>query len=252
MHLRLFSCVFFTHAHSLCQLCPLLNPLLLIFGIFAFALSFVGRVVLPRILISATITLIFDHCRDGTICLFGLCVCFSLAFWKKLFGCGFCILRSGIKGTPSSLIWLVLLDAVIVPFYVHFHLCVVSCRCCASFSSYLLCNYCPFPEYPYLSCCSTFQAQIIAYLLFARNSKLTLLRHRHCCTFVVVPRLSVSTQLAIRSWGFCRCFADKVGFGSAAPTSELCVPQLGILLFVRPMFKDLSLRITQSRRNAQF
>ena len=85
---------------------------------------------------------------------------------------------------------------------------------------------------------------------FARNSKLTLLRHRHCCPFVVVSRLSAPTQRAIRSRVFCRCFADKVGFVHAAPAFELC-SSTRHFAFVRPMFSDLSLLISQSRRNAQ-
>lgn len=132
----------------------------------------------------------------------------------------------------------------------HFHLVCRELSVLCSFSSYLLCNWLSFPEYPYLSCCSTFQAQIIAYLLLLAIQSSHFFASITVALFVVVPRLSASTQLAIRSWVFCRCFAYKVGFAPAAPTFELC-SSTRHFAFVRPMFSDLSLRITQSRRNAQ-
>ena len=137
----------------------------------------------------------------------------------------------GSKGTPILVaLALVLLMLLSLPFYVHFHLVCRELSVLCSFSSYLLCNWLSFSRISVPLMLLYFSSPNHRLSAFARNSKLTLLRHRHCCTFVVVPRLSASTQLAIRSWGFCRCFADKVGFAAAAPTFELCVPQLGILL----------------------
>ena len=84
----------------------------------------------------------------------------------------------------------------------------------------------------------------------ARNPKLTLLRHQHCCTFcrcssfirfysARYPILGLLPLFRLQSW-FCSCCSYiRIVFLNSA------------FAFVRPMFSDLSLRITQSRRNAQ-
>ena len=107
-----------------------------------------------------------------------------------------------------------------------------------------------FPEYPYLSCCSTFQSQIIVYLLLLVIQSSHFFAIITVALFVVVPRLSASTLSSLsdlgslplfrlQSW-FCSCCLHSIVFLNSA-----------FCFLLRPMFSDLSLRITQSRRNVQ-
>ena len=113
---------------------------------------FVGRVVLPRILISAALRTLFStivviKVGGRLFWLFGLCVCFfHSAFWKIL-AVAFAFSVVGSKGTPIlvalALVLLMLpnrLLLILAPFYVHFHLVCRELSVLCSFSSHLLCN----------------------------------------------------------------------------------------------------------------
>ena len=98
-----------------------------------------------------------------------------------------------------------------------------------SFSSYLLCNWLSFPEYPYLSCCSTFQSQIIAYLL------LLAIQSSHFFAIVTVALLSLFLVYPL----LLSSLSDLMSFAVVSLTKLVllllllhsnCVPQLGILL----------------------
>ena len=126
--------------------------------------------------------------------------------------------------------------------------CVVRCRCCAHFRPISCAISRPFPNIHPSHVALLFNPNH-RLSAFARNSKLTLLRHRHCCPFCrcfsfirsYSARYPISCLLPLfrlQSW-FCSC------------CSYIRCSSTRHFAFVRPMFSDLSLRITQSRRNAQ-
>ena len=216
--LCLFTCLF--------PVAPLLNPLLLIFGIFAFAVSFVGRVVLPRILISAALRTYFRPlswlksegvCSDCLV----FCVCFSLAFWKIL-AVAFAFSVVGSKGTPI----LVALALVLLMLPNRLLLILAPILCAFSFGvSWVVGAVLIFvPSLVQLVVLSRISIPLMLLYFsipnhrlsaFARNSKLTLLRHHHCCTFCrcssfirfYSARYPISCLLPLfrlQSW-FCSC-----------------------------------------------
>ena len=128
--------------------------------------------------------------------------------------------------------------------------CVVSCRCRAHFRPISCAISRPFPNIHPSHVALLFNPKSSPYMLLLAIQSSHFVAIVTVALFVVVSRLSTPTQLALRSRVFCRCFAYKVGFAPAAPTFELC-SSTRHFAFVRPMFSDLSLRITQSRRNAQ-
>ena len=217
---------------------PLLNPLLLIFGIFAFALSFVGRVVLPRILISAALRTYFRPLSWRKLWgVYSACLVFFLLFTRVLekLWLWLCILRSGIKGTP---ILVALALVLLLPN--RLLLIIAPILCAFSFGVSWVVGAVLIFVLSLVQLVVRSRISVPLMLLYfsspnhrlsalARNPKLTLLRHHHCCTFCRCSSFIRFTQLAIRSWVFCRCFAYKVGFALLLLHSN-CVPQLSILL----------------------
>ena len=147
--------------------------------------------------------------------------------------------NTAVPSTSANSLDTRLLDLRCFPPYfcgMHFHLVFVSCG-----GAHLSCNRSSFPNIRRLQGYSAFQSNPspILLLLAIQSSPFFAIV---CCTFVGAPRLSASTQPAIRSWVFCRCFADQSWFCSlllysnCAPTRHLrlCVQCLAICLCSSP------------------
>ena len=174
--------------------------------------------------------------------------CFSLAFWKTLaVAFAFSVVGSKARHPRYSRLhlfcWCCLIDC--------FNSCTHSMRiffgvswvvgCCAHFRPISCAIGWPFtnirtshvallfnPKSSPICFCSQCKAHT--------SSPSSLLHFCRCSSFILLlSSLPIS--------GLYRCFADKAGFAPAAPTFELC-SSTRHFAFVRPMFSDLSLRIT--------